>query len=240
MSIVRVSLFFFFFAFIPWNPVFHTWLKKGWITSAHSLCCGREEEHRTRATEPFIMGCDHGCTLLPWERVFLIYWTISKPDLGKQHYLYPPSLEANLILGRHHLCISKGLLYKHSFKIAQKKKKKKALSALFPRFADMWEIQWRTEYREKYLNRLCTLFWLSSPSLFCLYHNCQNGQKTLGIFQHCNEKRNDSLPLLISYFSGKGYMMFPISSVLQLIPHCKSQLIKVQWVQRTNVKYSHD
>ena len=123
MSIVRVSLF--FFAFIPWNPVFHTWLKKGWITSAHSLCCGREEEHRTRATEPFIMGCDHGCTLLPWERVFLIYWTISKPDLGKQHYLYPPSLEANLILGRHHLCISKGLLYKHSFKIAQKKEKKK-------------------------------------------------------------------------------------------------------------------
>lgn len=75
MSIVRVSLF--FFAFIPWNPVFHTWLKKGWITSAHSLCCGREEEHRTRATEPFIMGCDHGCTLLPWERVFLIYWTRS-------------------------------------------------------------------------------------------------------------------------------------------------------------------
>lgn len=112
-----------FFAFIPWNPVFHTWLKKGWITFAHLLCCDREE-HRTRATEPFIIGCDHGCTLLPWEKIFLIYWTISRPDLGKQHYLYLPSLEGNPILGRHHLCISKGLLYKHSCKIAQKKKKK--------------------------------------------------------------------------------------------------------------------
>lgn len=235
MSIVRVSLF--FFAFIPWNPVFHTWLKKGWITSAHSLCCGREEEHRTRATEPFIMGCDHGCTLLPWERVFLIYWTRSweatlslpskprsKPDTWETPSLYFKGFAIQTLLQNS----------------SEKRKKKKALSALFPRFADMWEIQWRTEYREKYLNCLYTLFWLSSPSLFCLYHNWQNGQKTLGIFQHCNEKRNNSLPLLISYFSGKGYMICPISSVLQLIPHYKSQLIKVQWVQRTNVKYSHD
>lgn len=114
---------YFFFAFIPWNPVFHTWLKKGWITFAHLLCCGREE-HRARATEPFIIGCDHGCTLLPWEKVFLIYWTISRPDHGKQHYLYLPSLEGNPVLGRHHLCISKGLLYKYSCKIAQGKKKK--------------------------------------------------------------------------------------------------------------------
>lgn len=109
-----------------------------------------------------------------------------------------------------------------------KKKKKKSCQCLVSKICrhvrNTIEDQIQREVPELLIYFVLTII---SPSLFCLYHSWQNGEKTLSFVQHCNERRNNSLPLLISY-SGKDYMMFPISTVLQLIPHYKSQLLKVQ------------